>query len=148
MKVEELVVLGGADLADALKTARRELFELHFKLAVGQLDNHREIRSARKDIARIMTVIRQRELGIGPELPAEDEDAPEVEAATAEAAEAADEGDEAEEAEETVAEARAEPAEIEAREADSTQATAEAEPEPEPEAPKKARRRAPAKEDA
>lgn len=142
MKVEELVVLRGEDLADALKTARRELFELHFKLAVGQLDNHREIRKARKDIARIMTVIRQRELGIGPEVAAEDQDAPEVEAATADAA------DHAEEAEETVAEAPAEPAEVEAREADSTQATAEAEPEPEPEAPKKTRRRAPAKEDA
>jgi large subunit ribosomal protein L29 len=135
VKVEELVVLGGEDLADALKNARRELFELHFKLAVGQLDNHREILKARKDIARILTVIRQRELGIGPSEP-EDELAPDVEAEEAEGAQAA----EAVEQPEAELEGGAEP-----------QAVVEPTPEPEPEAeekaPRKSRRRQPAKED-
>jgi large subunit ribosomal protein L29 len=144
MKVEELVVLGGEDLADALKNARRELFELHFKLAVGQLDNHREILKARKDIARIMTVIRQRELGIGPSQPEDELGAAEVEAE--EAPEAT--GEETEGAQ--AAEAAEEPeAELEA--AAEPQPAVELTPKPEPEAeekaPRKSRRRQPAKED-
>jgi large subunit ribosomal protein L29 len=143
VKVEELVVLGGEDLADALKNARRELFELHFKLAVGQLDNHREILKARKDIARILTVIRQRELGIGPSEP-EDELTADVEAE--EAPEASDE-----EAEGAQAAEAAEEPEAELEGGAEPQAAVEPTPEPEPEAeekaPRKSRRRQPAKED-
>jgi ribosomal protein L29 len=47
-----------------LKTARRELYELRFKHAVGQLENTIEISKVRHDIARIMTVLRERDLGI------------------------------------------------------------------------------------
>ena len=63
MKPEELRSLDATELTGQLKTARRELFELRFKLAVGQLENHREILKVRKDIARILTVIHEHRLG-------------------------------------------------------------------------------------
>ena len=44
--------------------ARRELYELRFKHAVGQLENSSEIAKVRHDIARIMTVLTERDLGI------------------------------------------------------------------------------------
>src|SRR5947208_1272688 len=46
------------------RTARRELYELRFKHAVGQLENWSQIGKVRHDIARIMTVLTERELGI------------------------------------------------------------------------------------
>ena len=60
MKTEELRTLDAEELEGRLKGARRELYELRFKLAVGQLDNHRQIRQVRKDIARILTIVHQR----------------------------------------------------------------------------------------
>ena len=60
MKSEELRTLDAEELEGKLKDARRELYELRFKLAVGQLDNHRQIRQVRKDIARILTIVHQR----------------------------------------------------------------------------------------
>ena len=64
MNAEELRVLDVGELDGQLKTSRRELYELRFKLAVGQLDDHRQIRKVRSDIARILTFKRQRELGL------------------------------------------------------------------------------------
>ena len=64
MKVDELRVLEGDELSGRLKTARRELYELRFKHAVGQLENSSQIRKVRHDIARIMTVLSERQLGI------------------------------------------------------------------------------------
>ena len=64
MKAEELRVLDVDELLGRLKSSRRELYELRFKLAVGQLDDHRQIRKVRQDIARILTFKRQRELGL------------------------------------------------------------------------------------
>ena len=64
MKPEELRVLDAEELLGRLKSSRRELYELRFKLAVGQLDDHRQIRKVRQDIARILTFKRQRELGL------------------------------------------------------------------------------------
>ena len=64
MKPEELRVLEVDELVGQLKNSRRELYELRFKLAVGQLDDHRQIRKVRQDIARILTFKRQRELGL------------------------------------------------------------------------------------
>jgi large subunit ribosomal protein L29 len=61
MKATELTVLDQEELTDRLKSSRRELYELRFKLAVGQLEDHRQIRKVRKDIARILTVLHQRE---------------------------------------------------------------------------------------
>jgi large subunit ribosomal protein L29 len=61
-ELNELRGLDADELGDRLKQARRELYELRFKLAVGQLENNREIRKARKSIARILTVVHQHRL--------------------------------------------------------------------------------------
>jgi large subunit ribosomal protein L29 len=66
VKAEELTVLEEHELTDRLRQSRRELYELRFQVAVGQLENNRQIRKVKKDIARILTVIRMRELaGVG-----------------------------------------------------------------------------------
>jgi large subunit ribosomal protein L29 len=76
VKAEDLRTLDADELTSRLKSSRRELYELRFKLAVGQLDNHRQIRQVRKDIARILTVVHARRLGEEVmELPAEVESA-------------------------------------------------------------------------
>ena len=64
-RLNELRDLDSVELGDRLKQARRELYELRFKLAVGQLENNREIRKVRKDIARILTVIHRNRLEVG-----------------------------------------------------------------------------------
>jgi large subunit ribosomal protein L29 len=79
MKVDELRVLEADELGGRLRTARRELYELRFKHAVGQLENSSQISKVRHDIARIMTVLTERELGIVI-IP---QSQPEAEAATA-----------------------------------------------------------------
>ncbi len=58
-QLNELRSLGTDELGNRLKQARRELYELRFKLAVGQLENNREVRKVRKDIARILTVMHE-----------------------------------------------------------------------------------------
>jgi large subunit ribosomal protein L29 len=52
------------DLLARLREAKEELFNLRFQVATGQLDNNRRLHTVRKDIARIYTVMRERELGI------------------------------------------------------------------------------------
>lgn len=52
-------------LVDELRKGKEELFNLRFQSATGQLDNHGRLRAVRKDIARIYTEMRERELGIG-----------------------------------------------------------------------------------
>ena len=64
MKVKELRDLNVADLAKQLEEAHQELFNLRFRLETKQLVNHREIPRVKRDIARLKTVIRERELGI------------------------------------------------------------------------------------
>jgi large subunit ribosomal protein L29 len=66
LKVDELRVLEADELGMRLRTARRELYELRFRHAVGQLENSSQISKVRHDIARIMTVLRERDFGIGP----------------------------------------------------------------------------------
>ncbi|BAU31373.1 50S ribosomal protein L29 [Microcella alkaliphila] len=51
-------------LLDELKRAKEELFNLRFQAATGQLESHGRLRAVKRDIARIYTVIRERELGI------------------------------------------------------------------------------------
>jgi large subunit ribosomal protein L29 len=51
-------------LVDELKKAKEELFNLRFQSATGQLESHGRIRAVKRDIARIYTVIRERELGL------------------------------------------------------------------------------------
>jgi large subunit ribosomal protein L29 len=66
MKIDELRVLEADELGMRMRTARRELYELRFKHAVGQLENSSQISKVRHDIARIMTVLRERDFGFGP----------------------------------------------------------------------------------
>ncbi|MET9201195.1 MULTISPECIES: 50S ribosomal protein L29 [unclassified Gordonia (in: high G+C Gram-positive bacteria)] len=65
----ELRELTDTDLVDRLKESKEELFNLRFQMATGQLDNNRRLRTVRREIARIYTVMRERELGLasGPD---------------------------------------------------------------------------------
>ena len=51
-------------LVEELRKAKEELFNLRFQSATGQLESHGRLRAVRRDIARIYTVMRERELGI------------------------------------------------------------------------------------
>ena len=64
MKVEEIRALGTGELKKQLEEAHQELFNLRFRLATKQLVNHREVPRVRKKIARLKTIIREKELGI------------------------------------------------------------------------------------
>ncbi len=64
MKVEEIQALSDEELTKQLEAAHQELFNLRFRLATKQLVNHREIPRVKKKIARLKTIIRERELGI------------------------------------------------------------------------------------
>jgi large subunit ribosomal protein L29 len=52
------------ELASRLREAKEELFNLRFQSATGQLDNNRRLKTVKHDIARIYTVMRERELGL------------------------------------------------------------------------------------
>ncbi len=65
MKIGEIRALGDAELKKRLDEAHQELFNLRFRAATRQLPNHREIPKVKKRIARMMTIIRERELSIG-----------------------------------------------------------------------------------
>ena len=60
----ELDELNSVDLEARLREAKEELFNLRFQAATGQLESHGRLRTVKKDIARIYTVVRERELGI------------------------------------------------------------------------------------
>ncbi len=66
MKVKEIRVLSAEELTKQLEEAHQELFDLRFRLTTKQLVNHREIPRVKKKIARLKTIIRERELGIKP----------------------------------------------------------------------------------
>ena len=51
-------------LVEELRKAKEELFNLRFQSATGQLENHGRLKAVKKDIARIYTIMRERELGI------------------------------------------------------------------------------------
>ncbi|CAM5548270.1 MULTISPECIES: 50S ribosomal protein L29 [Streptomyces] len=63
-KASELRELGNEELVGKLREAKEELFKLRFQAATGQLENNGRLRSVRKDIARIYTLMHERELGI------------------------------------------------------------------------------------
>jgi large subunit ribosomal protein L29 len=64
LKAHELDELNDVDLEGRLREAKEELFNLRFQAATGQLESHGRLRTVKKDIARIYTVVRERELGI------------------------------------------------------------------------------------
>ena len=63
MTAKELRDLTPSELELKLKELKEELFNLRFQLAVNQLENSSRIGAVKKDIARVSTVLRQRELG-------------------------------------------------------------------------------------
>ncbi|KWX03752.1 50S ribosomal protein L29 [Carbonactinospora thermoautotrophica] len=63
-KPSELRNLTDEELLTKLREAKEELFNLRFQAATGQLENHGRLKAVRKDIARIYTILRERELGI------------------------------------------------------------------------------------
>jgi large subunit ribosomal protein L29 len=60
----DLRELTDEELVLRVREAKEELFNLRFQMATGQLDNNRRLRTVRHDIARIYTVMRERELGL------------------------------------------------------------------------------------
>ncbi len=70
MKAKQLRDLSNEELERALSERRQELFNLRFQSATGALESHGRLRAVRRDIARIYTILRERELGIGHVEPA------------------------------------------------------------------------------
>jgi large subunit ribosomal protein L29 len=77
LTAEELRSSSPEELTSKLAEAKEELFNLRFQGATGQLESHGRLRAVRKEIARIYTVMRERELGIIIDV--EDETAADVE---------------------------------------------------------------------
>jgi large subunit ribosomal protein L29 len=63
----ELRELRSEDLTTKLREAKAELFNLRVQSATGQMDNHRRLQIVRREIARIYTIMRERELGLSAE---------------------------------------------------------------------------------
>jgi large subunit ribosomal protein L29 len=66
MKMKDLQGLSMPDLQKKLKDSRSELFNLRFQMATGQLQNHRQIRHVRHDLAQILTEIFLKERNVEP----------------------------------------------------------------------------------
>lgn len=62
MKPKELRAMSEVELTQQLKSLKEQLFRLRFQLATAQLENPMRIRQVRKDIARVHTILREREL--------------------------------------------------------------------------------------
>ena len=60
--VQELRDLGDDELFERLESDKEELFNLRFQLATGQIDNPMRIKDVRHEIARILTIVREREI--------------------------------------------------------------------------------------
>ena len=60
----ELRELSDDELTERLRESKEELFNLRFQMATGQLSNNRRLRVVRQEIARVYTVLRERELGL------------------------------------------------------------------------------------
>ena len=74
-KFADFTELSTDELVDRLAEARRELFNLRFQLATGQLDNTARMGQVRKDIARTLTVLREREIAAADALAASEGEA-------------------------------------------------------------------------
>jgi large subunit ribosomal protein L29 len=64
LKLKEYRDLGTDDLKKQLEDTHQELFNLRFRLATKQLVNHREVRRVKRNVARLETLLKERELGI------------------------------------------------------------------------------------
>ena len=65
MEARELRELSDTELVERLDEAKEELFNLRFQIVTGQLDNYRRLKEVRRNIARVLTVQRERELAAG-----------------------------------------------------------------------------------
>ena len=74
-KANELRHLDNDALEEKLREAKDELFNLRFQAATGQLESHGRLKQVRREIARVYTVLRERELGIIAQIETEDEGA-------------------------------------------------------------------------
>jgi large subunit ribosomal protein L29 len=83
LKAHELDDMNSVDLEARLREAKEELFNLRFQAATGQLESHGRLRTVKKDIARIYTVVRERELGIRTEPGADENEKAQKESADA-----------------------------------------------------------------
>jgi large subunit ribosomal protein L29 len=63
-RVRELRDLGDEELLERVESSKEELFNLRFQLATGQLDNPMRIKDVRREVARMLTILRERELGV------------------------------------------------------------------------------------
>ena len=68
MKGSDVHALNDHDLVERLKEARQEAFNLRFRHATGELENTAGLRAARRDVARLLTVARQRAIDLAREL--------------------------------------------------------------------------------
>ena len=68
MKGAEVHQMGDAELVEALEEARREAFNLRLRNATGELENTASLASARRDVARLLTVAHQRGIDLDKEL--------------------------------------------------------------------------------
>jgi large subunit ribosomal protein L29 len=60
----ELRDMSDVELSEHLRTARRELFGLRFQHATGELDNTARLARAKREVARVMTIVREREINV------------------------------------------------------------------------------------
>ena len=65
--IDKLNEKANADIVASLQKSKEELFNLRFQAATGQLDNTARLKAVKRDIARMYTVLRERELGISTE---------------------------------------------------------------------------------
>ncbi|HEX2466679.1 MAG TPA: 50S ribosomal protein L29 [Solirubrobacterales bacterium] len=68
MKASGVHALGDQDLVQALKDAREEAFNLRFRHATGELENTAGLRESRRNLARLMTIARERGIDLSKEL--------------------------------------------------------------------------------
>ena len=68
MKGSDVHALNDHDLVERLKEARQEAFNLRFRQATGELENTAGLRGARRDVARLLTIARQRGIDLQKEL--------------------------------------------------------------------------------
>ena len=68
MKASDVHALADQDLVEALRDARQETFNLRFRHATGELENSAGLRESRRDVARLLTIARERGIDVTKEL--------------------------------------------------------------------------------
>ena len=68
MKSSDVHALSDQDLVEALREARQDTFNLRFRHATGELENSAGLRESRRDVARLLTIARERGIDVGKEL--------------------------------------------------------------------------------